>query len=90
MFKKLCLAFALALALSTGAVMAADKIDINTATKTELQSLNGVGDATAEAIIDYRTQNGPFASVLELEKVKGIGQKKAEKLAESVTVSKAE
>ncbi|MDF1588743.1 MAG: helix-hairpin-helix domain-containing protein [Gammaproteobacteria bacterium] len=90
MFKKLFLAFALAFALSTGAAMAADKIDINTATKTELQSLNGVGDATAEAIIEYRTQNGPFLRVSDLEKVKGIGQKKAEKLAESVTVSKAE
>ncbi|MDT8370432.1 MAG: helix-hairpin-helix domain-containing protein [Gammaproteobacteria bacterium] len=90
MFKKLFLAFALAFALSTGVAMAADKIDINTATKTELQSLNGVGDATAEAIIEYRTQNGPFLSVSDLEKVKGIGQKKAEKLAESVTVSKAE
>lgn len=90
MFKKLFLALALAVALSTGAAMAADKIDINTATKTELQSLNGIGAATADAIIEYRTQNGPFSSVSDLEKVNGIGQKKAEKLAESVTVSKAE
>lgn len=90
MFKKLLLAFVFAFALSTGAAMAADKIDINTATKAELQSLNGIGDATADAIIEYRTQNGPFLSVSDLEKVKGIGQKKAEKLAESVTVSKAE
>ncbi len=90
MFKKLFLAFAFALALSTGAAMAADKIDINTATKAELQTLNGIGDATADAIIEYRIQNGPFSSISELENVKGIGHKKAEKLAELISVSKIE
>jgi len=90
MLKKLFLMMTFVLALSTSAAMAADKIDINTATKTELQSLNGIGDATADAIIEYRTQNGPFTSISDLENVKGIGHKKAEKLAELIAISKAE
>jgi len=51
-------------------------IDINTATESELDLLPGVGPATARKIIDYRTANGDFKSVDELEQVKGIGPKK--------------
>ena len=49
-------------------------IDLNSATKKELSSLKGIGDKKAEAIIAYRDANC-FASVEELEKVKGIGKK---------------
>ena len=54
---------------------AADKININTASKEVLMSeIKGVGEKRAEAIIAYREQNGPFKSVDELAKVTGVGQ----------------
>ncbi len=46
------------------------------ASADELQLLNGVGPSTANAIVDYREQNGAFASVEDLVNVKGIGEKK--------------
>lgn len=50
-------------------------LDLNTATVAELDALPGVGPSRAQAIVDYRSQHGPFASVDELRKVKGIGDK---------------
>ncbi len=48
-------------------------IDINTATQAELETLPGIGPVTATAIIDWRTQNGSFATVDDLLDVSGIG-----------------
>ncbi|MCL7713060.1 ComEA family DNA-binding protein [Stenotrophomonas mori] len=63
-----------------GPALAADKVDINTATATELdQVLVNVGAAKAQAIVDYRQANGPFKSVDELALVKGIGLKTVER-----------
>ena len=54
---------------------AADRININTATKEELMSeIKGVGEKRAEAIIVYREQNGAFKSIEELANVSGVGQ----------------
>jgi len=55
-------------------------LNINTATVEELQTLPNIGEATAQRIIDYRTQHGNFASVDALQDVKGIGAKTVEKL----------
>jgi len=56
------------------------QVNINQADAPTLaQELNGVGDKKAQAIIDYRNLNGPFASVDDLEKVKGISSKTVEK-----------
>ena len=65
--------FALLLLLVSGAASAA--LNLNTATKDELVGLPGVGPAKAQAIVDYRNQHGPFRSLDELRKVKGIGEK---------------
>jgi competence protein ComEA len=48
-------------------------VNVNTADATALQELPGIGEVLSQAIIDYRTENGPFASVDELEDVSGIG-----------------
>lgn len=73
------LLFAVSLALSPFVAFAAP-ININTAdAKTLETAMVGVGPKTAKAIVDYRAKNGPFKSVEDLEKVKGIGPKLIEK-----------
>ncbi len=62
------------------AAVVAAKIDINSATVEELQSLKGIGPKKAEAIRQHIAENGPFASVDALTEVKGIGAKTLEKL----------
>ena len=57
----------------------ADPVDINTATAQEIAAaLKGVGAKKAAAIVDYRSENGPFQTVEELAKVSGIGLKTLE------------
>src|SRR5215813_9059258 len=68
--KKLLLAWVIWFAIYGVAIAA---VNINTATKEELTSLKGIGEKRAQDIIDYRTKNGPFKSVDDLEKVPGIG-----------------
>ncbi|MCB2428442.1 ComEA family DNA-binding protein [Methylophaga pinxianii] len=87
MFKKWIISLLLAFSLSSFAAFAADKININRASADELQLLDGVGPSTANAIVEYREQNGAFASVDDLVNVKGIGEKKVASMAENVTVS---
>ena len=64
----------------------ASKIDINTATSEELQTLNGVGPATAEKIISYRSDVGYFKNIDEIKNIDGIGDKTFEKLKDDITV----
>ncbi|MBN1643964.1 MAG: ComEA family DNA-binding protein [Dehalococcoidales bacterium] len=66
---------------------AVQKIDINRAETWLLESLPGVGPAKAQAIVDYRNQNGPFKNVSELTKVDGIGPSLYEQIKDLVTVS---
>ena len=61
-------------------------VDINTAGLEELQTLSGIGPTLAQRIIDYREANGPFASVDELVKVKGIGEATLEKFRDGAAV----
>ena len=55
-------------------------VNINTATKDELDVLPGIGPVKAQAIVDYRKANGPFKSVDDLKKVNGIGDATFDKL----------
>lgn len=55
-------------------------ININRADKEMLMMLDGIGEVTAQRIIDYRSENGAFESVEELLDVKGIGEKTLEKM----------
>lgn len=61
-------------------------VNINSATAEELQTLSGVGEATANAIIRDRESNGPFASPEDIMRVAGIGQKKYAKISGSICV----
>ena len=63
-----------------------DKINLNTATLAELQTISGIGAKRAQDIIDYRDANGGFSSVDDLANVSGIGEKTLEKLKSEVTV----
>jgi competence protein ComEA len=69
-----------------GGAVADALINVNTASATELEALPGVGEVIAQAIVDYRTENGPFASVEQLLDVSGIGDATLEDIRELVTV----
>ena len=61
-------------------------VNLNTATLEELDALPGVGPATAQKIIDYRTENGGFKSIDDLKNVSGIGDVKFAALKDAVTL----
>ena len=70
------------------AAVAFAAVDINKATTQELNGLQGIGPAKAQAIVEYRQKNGQFKSTKDLTKVKGIGPKIVEKLGSDITVTK--
>lgn len=62
------------------------KVNINTATETELQTLPGIGPAKAQAIIEYRTNQGSFQSIEEIMNISGFGEKTFAKLKDHIKV----
>ncbi|MBL0029310.1 MAG: helix-hairpin-helix domain-containing protein [Rhodanobacteraceae bacterium] len=80
------LVLGLSLSLASLAAFAA-QINLNTASAAELETLNGVGAAKAEAIVAYRSEHGGFKSVDELANVKGIGDKTVSKNRDQMTVA---
>ena len=64
-----------------------NKININTATIEQLDELPGVGEATANKIVNHREENGEFKSIEEIKNVNGIGDKKFEDMKELICVN---
>lgn len=64
-----------------------EKVNINTATKDELVTLDGIGDSYAERIIMFRDKNGPFQKPEDILKIKGIGEKTFEANQDRIIVS---
>jgi competence protein ComEA len=70
----------------TGTSGATGLVNVNSATNAELETLPGIGEVLAQAIVDHRTENGPFTSVEQLVDVSGIGDATLENIRELVTV----
>lgn len=63
-----------------------EKININTATQTELETLPGIGPSTSLKIINYREENGKFKSIEDIKEVSGIGDAKYENIKNLICV----
>lgn len=79
----LCCAF-------VGVTFAMDKVDLNTATQEQLESVKGIGPKKALAIIEYREQNGNFKSVEDLDNVKGFSKAGIVKIQNELAVGSVE
>ena len=64
------------------------KVDINTAGIEQLVRINALGEKTAQAIIDYRNENGKYNIIDEIQNVKGVGEKKFEQWKDYICVGK--
>ena len=62
-------------------------VNINQATLAQLQTIKGLGPAKAQSILDYRTKNGSFATLEDIEKVPGIGPKLFEKIRPQLSLT---
>lgn len=91
MKRSLALVYSLLLSLALcGPALGADRVNINTADAAAIDAaMVNVGPAKAQAIVDYRSQHGPFKSVEELALVKGIGLRTIERNVDRLTVGAA-
>jgi competence protein ComEA len=86
----LCLAMAISsvsvLAQKSNAGQPSEKVNLNSASAEQLQALPGIGPATAKSIIEHRTKVGKFSRIEEIINVKGIGEKKFQKIKDRLVV----
>ena len=80
-----------ALVLTSGPAFAsapapAGKVNLNTATVSQLEDLPGIGPAMAQRIIEFRETEGAFTSIEDIKKVKGIGEAKFEKMKDKICI----
>lgn len=64
----------------------AGRVNINTATVSELDALPGIGPTTAQAIVDYRIQHGPFQIIQDIQHVPGIGSATYDRIKDYITI----
>jgi len=64
----------------------AGKINLNTASAEQLESLPGIGPVTAKRIVDYRAKVGKFKQIEEIINIEGIGEKKFERIKDRLTI----
>ncbi len=63
-----------------------EKVNLNTATVEQLQTLPGIGPSMAKNIIEHRTKVGKFTKIEEIINVKGIGEKKFQKIKDRLVI----
>ncbi len=73
--------------LFSASLWAAEPLNINSATKTELETLKGIGPVLAERIIQYREKNGEISDVTKLSEISGISGRWVEEHHQSISVS---
>ena len=81
------LSLLVALLIGFAPVWGGDMVNINSASVAELQHVDGIGVKTAEKIVAYRQAHGAFAHVQDLLNVRGMGEKRLAKAADSLTVN---
>jgi competence protein ComEA len=74
---------------ATSTASASSPVNLNTASVAQLETLPGIGKATAERILEYRQKNGSFKKIEDLMNVRGVGEKSFLKLKPLVTVTAA-
>ena len=91
--RTMVLVLCLGLILAPAAAMAqkskstlTEKVNLNTATLEQLQTLPGVGPSLAKTIIEYRSKSGKFSKIEELLNVKGVGEKKYQQIKDRLVV----
>jgi len=84
--KIMMLALTMSISMVIGNAYAEGHININTASAEQLQTVKGIGEKTAEAIVKYREAHGTFETVDALVHVKGIGEKKLDKIDDDLVV----
>jgi len=69
-----------------GSTPSGEKVNLNTATLEQLQTLPGVGPAIAKSIAEYRTKVGKFSKIEDILNVKGIGEKKFQRMKDRLAI----
>lgn len=89
MMKKTLAITSLLLSLFVSPVVLAETVNINTADVAALDTLDGIGEKKAEAIVAYRTENGEFKTLEDLKEVSGIGDKLFDKIKDQIALTDA-